>query len=445
MNLLHTFAELNKLYESKDTYWIFKGKATFKDLYNNEKTISVFPPVQVHGSTEARALSNVKWLLRKKHGLNINTPIILSDYLIAKLTPDKSYKICPKCEKTRLTDGGYCPVCDDGTEDLEEGIFDNKFSNKSSWVSASGQPISLAPKQASQVISGQGLMEEKYIVRIVSHNGRLRALATDGIHPAAWVAFPNSLRQFEGQMYEVDQLVWNGKNYRVIGNINPVKSVATTQNINENINKESFKMNFQTVLEELDKIYEELPAEEAAEKAVEESTEEAEVAEESTKEALTEEAEEEVVVDDEPIVDDEAASEEAQLVLECAKCGALVIKADADVAIDEESGLANSEEACQYCEETAGYKVLGNFIPAEAPVEESLEEGIFDKRQEKTIKATEVKPGDKIIATGPFGKTNQPDRVKKVSTRNDGSVDIIYNGGNMTIGPDDTVTVLTKN
>lgn len=59
----------------------------------------------------------------------------------------------------------------------------------------------------------------KYIVTIVSHGGRLRALATDGIHPAGWVAFPNNLRQFEGQKYEVDQLIWNGKNYRVAGNI----------------------------------------------------------------------------------------------------------------------------------------------------------------------------------------------------------------------------------
>jgi hypothetical protein len=59
----------------------------------------------------------------------------------------------------------------------------------------------------------------KYAVRIVSHNGRLRALGTDGVHPAAWVAFPNNLRQFDGQLYEVDQLIWNGKNYRVAGNI----------------------------------------------------------------------------------------------------------------------------------------------------------------------------------------------------------------------------------
>lgn len=419
MNMFSAFIELDALQESYDSFGdrqelIDKikalGKRYYFDKYSNEQLFYIW----------------------KKESAKKAEQDALSDYYNSKTEKP----ICNNCG-SRLTDGGYCPICDDGAEDLEESIFDNKPFAKSAWVPMSNQSVRS---------STQNSIPKKYIVNIVSHNGRLRALATDGVHPAAWVAFPNSLRQSEGQKYEVDQLIWNGKNYRVAGNINPVKSVATTQNIDENINKENYKMNFQTILEELDKIYEELPAEEAAEKAVEESTEEAEVAEESTKEALTEGAEEEeVFVDDEPIVDDEAASEEAQLVLECAKCGALVIKADADVAVDEESGLANNEEACQYCEETAGYKVLGNFIPAETPVEESLEEGIFDKRQEKTIKATEVKPGDKIIATGPFGKTNQPDKVKKVSTRSDGSVDIIYNGGNMTISPDDTVTVLTKN
>ena len=92
------------------------------------------------------------------------------------------------------------------------------------WKSATGKPITansqstqtVAPApQASAVVSSSG----KYIVTIVSHSGRLRALATDGTNPAAWVAFPNSLRTVEGQRYEVDQLIWNGKNYRVAGNI----------------------------------------------------------------------------------------------------------------------------------------------------------------------------------------------------------------------------------
>lgn len=113
-------------------------------------------------------------------------------------------------------------VLEESDDTLEEaGIFDKP--TVSNWVSASGNKINLnvataqsqPPTQSSTAVPTNG----KYVVRIVSHGGRLRALATDGVHPAAWVAFPNDLRQFEGQQYEVDQLIWNGKNYRVAGNI----------------------------------------------------------------------------------------------------------------------------------------------------------------------------------------------------------------------------------
>lgn len=123
----------------------------------------------------------------------------------------------------RLTDFDQCPVCDLGEEDLDEGIF-NTPPNKSNWVKmTSGSASGLSPSRASISQSGPTQsalnVNNKFVVRIVSYGGRLRALATDGIHPAAWVAFPNDLRQFEGQQYEVDQLIWNGKNYRTAGNI----------------------------------------------------------------------------------------------------------------------------------------------------------------------------------------------------------------------------------
>jgi hypothetical protein len=107
---------------------------------------------------------------------------------------------------------------------INEDIFDNTPSSKlNKWVSATGQPIKL--QNNTQVQTSQSsttkapTTNNKFIVRIVSDHGRLRAVATDGIHPGGWVAFPNDLRQFEGQTYEVDQLIWNGKNYRVSGNI----------------------------------------------------------------------------------------------------------------------------------------------------------------------------------------------------------------------------------
>ena len=113
---------------------------------------------------------------------------------------------------TRLSDAGFCPVCYDGDADLDEGIFDSQPITKHGWVPMSSQPSNTAP-------SGVNTSNSKYIVRIVLDKGRLRAFATDGVHPGGWVAFPNDLRQFEGQTYEVDQLIWNGKNYRVAGNI----------------------------------------------------------------------------------------------------------------------------------------------------------------------------------------------------------------------------------
>jgi hypothetical protein len=114
-------------------------------------------------------------------------------------------------------------------DSLDEGIFDIEPSGLSSWKAVStAKPVNNAPGstvvptppvQPTPPQATQTPATTKYIVRIVSHGGRLRALATDGVHPAAFVAFPNNLRQFEGQKYEVDQLIWNGKNYRVAGNI----------------------------------------------------------------------------------------------------------------------------------------------------------------------------------------------------------------------------------
>lgn len=130
-------------------------------------------------------------------------------------------------------------------------------------------------------------------------------------------------------------------------------------------------MNFQTILEELDRLYEE-----DCKKTCNE-----EVPEEVPEEALTEAAEEVVddeeieIVEDEPAEDevpvDDDIAEEVRLVLECANCGAVSIMAETAAKADEESGLVNLEESCQYCEATDGYKVLGVLTPygSEATVE----------------------------------------------------------------------------
>ena len=94
--------------------------------------------------------------------------------------------------------------------------------------------------------------------------------------------------------------------------------------------------NFVSVFEELSKLYE---ADELEQDTATEAAEDAEVS------------------------DTPAADEPKQLVLECAKCGALVVKAEEDVVVDEATDLANVEEACGSCEETAGFKVLGELLP----------------------------------------------------------------------------------
>lgn len=131
-------------------------------------------------------------------------------------------------------------------------------------------------------------------------------------------------------------------------------------------------------------------------------------------ESLEEAKSEEEVVEDEVPVDEESQEQNTveedeqeevvnkQLVLECTKCGALVIKDESEVTIDEESELANVGEECTYCEESEGFKAIGTFEPyvvetvedeapeeaAEAEViedevieDEVIEEGIFDKNQ----------------------------------------------------------------
>ncbi len=103
------------------------------------------------------------------------------------------------------------------------------------------------------------------------------------------------------------------------------------------------------------------------------------------------------IVDDEAPVEEIAAEEPVaeesrQLICECDKCGALVVKDEADIVADEESDLVNVEDECQFCEEAKGFKIIGTMIPYEVaeaeveeePVEESLNNSELLKEIEKT-------------------------------------------------------------
>ena len=100
-------------------------------------------------------------------------------------------------------------------------------------------------------------------------------------------------------------------------------------------------------------------------------------------EMLTEEAEDEEI----EIVDDE---ESRQVIMECSKCGALVIKDEADVVAAEEPDLVNVEEECAFCEESEGYKIIGVLAPYEvAEVEDEVIEEPVDVEESEVAEEEE--------------------------------------------------------
>ena len=139
-------------------------------------------------------------------------------------------------------------------------------------------------------------------------------------------------------------------------------------------------MNFTSVFEELNSLYED-----------------------KVDDTPVEEVADDVVID-EPAADDEPK----QVVLECSKCGALVIKDEADVAVDAETDLVNVDEACQYCEETEGYKIVGAVVPyAVEGAEDDAEDGA-----EEPAEPVDEQLEESALTEGAF-----IDALKKAATR----------------------------
>ena len=76
------------------------------------------------------------------------------------------------------------------------------------------------------------------------------------------------------------------------------------------------------------------------------------------------------------IVEDEYDEDESkQAVIECKKCGALVIVDEANLKSSEDSDLVNVDDECKFCSEKEGYTVVGTLVPYEAvETEEDVEE-----------------------------------------------------------------------
>jgi hypothetical protein len=144
------------------------------------------------------------------------------DRALAELEKNKpnNKPICNDCGST-LTDGGVCPRCYDGALDLDEGILDSKSSGMLGWTTTPSAPSPSAATGNNLVKTSPS--SNKIVTIFYDHRaGKLRAQANDGVNGTANVAFPNHLRTQPGQQYEVDNLIWNGKNYRVSGNVKPI-------------------------------------------------------------------------------------------------------------------------------------------------------------------------------------------------------------------------------
>ena len=237
MSLLLTFMELDKLYEDtnkqeKSGKWYFKGIATVPpDRPHAGKSVTIEDFITVTGKSEADALKNVKFKIRKDNNLPEYTKLDLYDYTIFEESELQTVdKTCPVCRKVKLSDGGHCRICGYEAENppgeqtlIDPTILDEWVDRNGNKTSVSHTPIRQAPAQ--QATTGpSNSAGASNVVTIVydSAKHKLRAQADDGVHGVGNVAFPNNLRNIAGQKYEVDSLIWNGKNYRVSGNIKPI-------------------------------------------------------------------------------------------------------------------------------------------------------------------------------------------------------------------------------
>ena len=269
----------------------------------------------------------------------------------------------------------------------------NKLTLVGKVDKAANQPTTPSTNQPAR----SSTASSKPIVTIVKDSGKLRALAANGDgqgNPAAFVQFPTALRTNEGQQYEVDQLVWTGKFYRVAGKINPIitnvtASTTSTQNITENINKENSKMNFNSVFEELNKLYENKPAAEVKPEQVEGEVKEEPVEEGCAKEALKEAADDEIEFAEEPVdvipeeETEEAAEEDVNTVEEFLKSfgeydGKLKLEFKPIIIDGKEyqvTGIIwdDSEEGKLVAEVTFDMPEEGEEPVEEEPVEEALQ------------------------------------------------------------------------
>jgi hypothetical protein len=296
----------------------------------------------------------------------------------------------------------------------------NKLTFVGKVDKATSQPATPSTNQPARTSTASS----KPIVTIVKDSGKLRALAANGDgqgNPAAFVQFPTVLRTNEGQQYEVDQLVWTGKFYRVSGKINPIitnvtASTTSTQNINENINKENSKMNFNSVFEELNKLYENKHVEEAKPEQVEGEVKEEPIEEGCAKEALNEAADDEIEFAEEPVdvipeeeTEEAPAEEDVNTVEEFLKS---IGEYDGDLKLEFKPIVIDSKEynviGLSWDDSAEEGKLVAEvvFEAAEEAEEESAEDEAVEENLEELL---DVKPNVNVSLGLDGGEGNDVD------------------------------------
>lgn len=92
-----------------------------------------------------------------------------------------------------------------------------------------------------------------------------------------------------------------------------------------------------------------------------------------------------------------------QIALECVKCGAIIIKTETEVQVDEATDLANVDDSCAYCDAAEGFKIAGIVVPYE-------DEEIVDEDE------IEIEDDEEVVSEALLeGKIT--DSIKKLSTR----------------------------
>lgn len=132
-------------------------------------------------------------------------------------------------------------------------------------------------------------------------------------------------------------------------------------------------------------------------------------------EKLAEATEDEISTEESPVEELVIEEEPRQIICECDKCGALVIKDEAEIVVDEETDLVNVEEECKFCEEAKGFKIIGTVAPYEPIIEEESVEEVVEESLNNSELLKEIE------------KTNElkTEHESEYLTLNEGADDII--------------------